>query len=137
MYIYDRLKTVSLCTKTTIKPVSAPLHALREGRGQKGKAEGEEEGVEKEEEEAVRRWEEAGDEGKAALRFGIVVESGKSWVVERGKTDGGGSGEKGSGDAEGGRRFWHAGPCTGGGETGEEGETGSCWGECLTETGRR
>lgn len=128
MYIYDRLKTVSLCTKTTIKPVSAPLHALGEGRGQKGKAEGEEEVVGKGEEEAVRRREEVGDEGKVVLRFGIAVGAGMSWVAERGKTDVGGSGEKGSGDAEGGRRFWHAGPCTGDGETGEGGETGSCWG---------
>lgn len=98
------------------------------------KAEEEEAAVEKEEGEAARRKEGAGDGGKVVLRFDIA---GKSWAVERGRTEEEGSGERGSGDAEGGRRFWHVGRCTGGGETGEEGETASCWGECLVETGRR
>lgn len=58
-------------------------------------------------------------------------------MAERGKTEGGGSGGRGSGDAEEGRRFWRVGRCTGDGETGEEGGTGSSWGECLAETGMR
>ncbi len=78
LYIHGCLKTVSLCTKTTIKSVSAPLHALGEGKGLKRKAEGEEEVEEKEEEEAARRKGGAGDEGKVALRFGIVAVAGKS-----------------------------------------------------------
>lgn len=118
--MYSRLKTASLYTKTTIK--SAPLHASGETRGQKGKAEGEEAVVEKEEGEVARRKGEAVGEGKAALTFGMP--SGTSWVAAvRGKTEEGGrGGERGSGDAEKGR-------CRGDGETGEEGETGRCWGE--------
>lgn len=90
--------------------------------------------VEMEEGEAARSKEGAGGGGKVVLRFGI---GGKSLVVERGKTEEGGSGERGSGDAEGGRRFWRVGRCTADGETGEGGGAGSCWGECVVETGRR
>lgn len=126
LYICSHLKTASLCTKTTIKSVSAPLHALGEGGRQKGKAGGEGEVVEKEEAEVVRRKGEAGDEGKVAPTLGIAVGAGKSSAAERGKTEEGGSGGRGSGEAEGGRGFWRAGGCTGDGGTGGEGETGSC-----------
>lgn len=117
--------------KTTIKSVPAPLHASDKGRGQKGKAEEgkvEEEGEEEGEGETVRRKEEEGGEGKAVtktvepvlvLRFGIAVVAGKSWEVERGKTEGGGKGERRSAGAVGGRSFWHN------GEEGEGRETGS------------
>lgn len=117
LYIYSHLKTASLCTKTTIKAVSDLLRALDEGRGQKGKVEEGEE-VEKEEEgeaEIVRRKEEEAGEGKAVtegaepalvLRFGIAVVVGKSWEAERGKTEGGGRGERRSAGAVAGRRFW-------------------------------
>lgn len=73
--------------------------------------------------ETVRRKVEEGDESKTemegdepalVLRFGIVV--GRSQAGKRGKTEGGGSGERGSGNAEGGRSFWHTG-------VGEEGES--------------
>lgn len=103
--MYSHLKTASLCTKTTIKTVSAPRHALGEGRGEKGKAEVEGEVVETEAGEAARRKGEAGGEGKGVLWVGIAAVAGKSRAVERGTTEGGGSGERGSGDAEGGRRF--------------------------------
>lgn len=49
------------------------------------------------------------DEGKVVPGFGIAAVAGTSWVVEGGKTEAAGSGERGSGDAEGGRRFWRAG----------------------------
>lgn len=140
--MYSHLKTASLCTKTTIKSVSAPLQALDEGRGQKGRAEEGEE-VEEEEEgevETVRKKEEEGGEEKAVtervepvlvLKFGIGVVAGKSWEAERGKTEGGGRGERRSAGAVGGRSFWHN------GEEGEERETGSRGEECLGETGSR
>lgn len=51
---------------------------MGEGRGQKGKAEGEGEVAEMEEGEAARRKGEAGDEGKVVLRFGIAVVASKS-----------------------------------------------------------
>lgn len=70
------------------------------------------------------------------LRLGTAVVVGKSSEAARGKTEEGGSGERGSGEAEEGRRFWRAGRCTGDGETCEGGETGSCWGECWVEMGR-
>lgn len=99
---------------------------------------------EKAEGEAARRKEEEGGEGKAegaepalVLRFGIAAVAGKSRAVGRGKTEVGGSGERGSGGAEGGRRFWHARGCTGDGERGEEGGIGSWGGERLAEMGRR
>lgn len=71
--------------------------------------------------EIVRRKAEEGGEGKTetegaepalVLRFGTVA--GRSWVGERGKTEAGGSGERGSGDAVGGRRFWRTGVGEGG-----------------------
>lgn len=78
--------------------------------------------------ETVRRKEEEAGEGKAAteraepvlvLKFGIAVVAGKSWEVERGKTEGGGKDERRSAGAVGGRSFWQN------GEEGEERETGS------------
>lgn len=77
--------------------------------------------VGKEEGEAARRKEEAGDEGKAvAQRFGIAAVAGKRWgVAEGGTTEAGGRGERGSANAEGGRRI-----CTGDDGTGEEEEEG-------------
>lgn len=93
--------------KTTIKSVSAPLHASGERGGQKGRVEEEEEVEEKAEGEAARRKEEEAGEGKTEV--GIVVVAGKSWAAEGGKTEVGGSGEERSGDAEGGRRCWRAG----------------------------
>lgn len=92
--------------------------------------------VEKEEGEAVKRRWEVGGGGKVALGLGTAVVAGKSSEAARGKTGEGGSGERGSGEAEEGRRFWRAGRCTGDGETGAGGETGSCWGECLVEMDR-
>lgn len=80
--------------------------------------------------ETARRKREEGDEGKTVtkgaepallLRFGIVVVAGKSWAAERGKAEGRGRGERGSGGAGGERRFWQ----TGDGVEGEEEETGS------------
>lgn len=131
LYIHSRLKTASLCTKTTIKSASAPPHALGEEKGQRGKAEGVEEVEEGEEGEAARtRKEGEGGEGKAGregaepalvLRFGTVVGGGKGQVVVRGKTEGGGRGEGRSLGAEGGRRFWQ----TGADEEDEVEETGS------------
>lgn len=78
---------------------------MGKGSGQREKAEVEAEVVE----EAAKRKGEAGDEGKVALRVGIAVVAGKSRAVERGKTEEAGSGERGSGGAVGGRRFWRAG----------------------------
>lgn len=76
---------------------------------------------EKEEGEAVRKKEEAG-EGKTEA--GIVAVAGKNRGVVRGKTEGGGSGEGSSGDAEGGRKSWRA-RRTGDVEKGGEEGTGS------------
>lgn len=53
--MYSHLKTAPLCTKTTIKSASAPLHALGEGRRRRGRVAGEEEAGEEEEGEAARR----------------------------------------------------------------------------------
>ena len=41
LHIYSHLKTASVCTKTTIKSASVPLHASGEGRGPRGRAAGE------------------------------------------------------------------------------------------------
>lgn len=89
-----------------------------DGKKQRGKGEKEEVEVEGGEEvETARRKEEEGDEGRTeveegepalVLRFGMVVGGGRVRAAGRGKTEARGRGERGSEDAEGGRRVWRA-----------------------------
>lgn len=69
--------------------------------------------------------------GKVAPEFGTGAEAGTSLATERGKTAGGGSGGRGSEAAAGrGSTAWGVGSCNG--ESGEEGEPGSCrGGRCV------
>lgn len=79
------------------------LHALGEGKGQRGKVEGEEEVGEEAEGEAARRSEEEGGEGKSVaegaepapvLMFGTAAARGKNQAAVGGTTEGEGRGEK-------------------------------------------
>lgn len=88
-----------------------------DGKKQRGKGE-REEVEEGEEVETARMKEEEGDEGRTeveegepalVLRVGMAAGGGRDRGAGRGKTEARGRGERGSEDAEVGRRVWRAG----------------------------